>query len=65
MSEVFLEVLKPTFMTLSDLKLLQKYVLGTTQNPSGYVNSMDRLAIPGGTCTREGAYVRDGKRLKV
>ena len=32
--EVFLEVLCPTFMTLSDEKLLERCVLGTTQNPN-------------------------------
>lgn len=38
--EVFLEVLRPTFMTLSDSKLLERCVLGTTQNRNECVNSM-------------------------
>ena len=38
--EVFFEVLKPTFMTLSDPKLLERCVLGTTQNSNECVNSM-------------------------
>ena len=100
--EVFFEVLKPTFITLSDSKLLERCVLGTTQNPNECVNSMvwvrcpkhkhhgvkvvrcaaasavchyhggassrlkvmERLAIPGGVCTREAAHAKDSKRLK-
>lgn len=100
--EVFFEVLKPTFMTLSDSKLLERCVLGTTQNPNECVNSMvwvrcpkhkhhgfkvvrcaaasavchyhsgassrlkimERLAIPGGVCTRQAAHTKDSKRLR-
>lgn len=38
--EVFLEVLKPTFMALIYSKLLERCVLGTTQNPNEFINSM-------------------------
>ena len=44
--EVFLEVLRPTFMTLSDEKLLERCVLGTTQNPNECVNSMVWVRCP-------------------
>ena len=38
--EVFLELLRPTFMTLSDTKLLERCIRGTTQNPNESINSM-------------------------
>ena len=44
--EVFLEVLRPTFMTLSESKLLERCVLGTTQNPNECVNSMVWVRCP-------------------
>ena len=44
--EVFLEVLRPTFVTLSDDKLLERCVLGTTQNPNECVNSMVWVRCP-------------------
>ena len=44
--EVFLEVLRPTFMALSDAKLLERCVLGTTQNPNECVNSMVLVRCP-------------------
>ena len=37
---VFLELLRPTFMILSDSKLIERCVHGTTQNPNEYSNSM-------------------------
>ena len=44
--EVFLEVLRPTFMTLSDTKLLERCVRGTTQNPNECINSMVWVRCP-------------------
>ena len=44
--EVFLEILKPTFMTLSDTKLLERCVRGTTQNPNECMNSMVWVRCP-------------------
>ena len=44
--EVFLEVLQPTFMTLSDTKLLERCVRGTTQNPNECINSMVCVRSP-------------------
>jgi len=44
--EVFLEVLRPTFMTLSDSKLLERCVLGTTRNRNKCVNSMVWVRCP-------------------
>ena len=38
--EVFLELLKPTFMSLSKSKLLERCVRGTTQNPNKCSNSL-------------------------
>ena len=38
--EVFLEVLRPMFMTLSDTKLLERCVGGTIQNTNECINSM-------------------------
>ena len=38
--EVFLELLKPTFLTLSDRKLLQRCVRGATQNNNEFINSL-------------------------
>ena len=46
MPEVFLEVLRPTFMTLSDAKLLERCVRGTTQNPNECINSMVWVRCP-------------------
>ena len=43
---VFLEVLRPTFMTLSDAKLLERCLLGTTQNPNECVNCMVWVRCP-------------------
>ena len=43
---VFLKVLKPTFMTLSDTKLLERCVLGATQNRNERVNSMVWVRCP-------------------
>ena len=43
---VFLELLKPTFLTLSDSKLLERCVRGTTQNPSECINSMVWVRCP-------------------
>ena len=36
--EVFLQLLRPTFMTLSDTKLLERCIQGTTQNPNECIN---------------------------
>ena len=44
--EVFLEVLRPTFMTLSDSKLLGRCVLGATQNRNECINSMVWVRCP-------------------
>jgi len=44
--EVFLELLKPTFVTLSDSKLLERCVLGTTQNPNESINAMVWVRCP-------------------
>ena len=44
--EVFLEVLRPTFMTLSDSKLLGRCVLGATQNQNECINSMVWVRCP-------------------
>ena len=44
--EVFLEVLCPTFMTLSDSKLLGRCVLGATQNQNECINSMVWVRCP-------------------
>ena len=44
--EVFLELLQPTFMTLSDTKLLERCVLGTTQNPNECINSIVWIRCP-------------------
>lgn len=38
--EVFLNVLQPTFMTLSEAKLLERCARGTTQNPNESINSL-------------------------
>ena len=38
--EVFLEVLRPVFVLLSETKLLQRCVRGTTQNPNECINSL-------------------------
>ena len=44
--EVFLERLKPTFMTLSESKLLEMCICGTTQNPNKCLNSMVWVRCP-------------------
>ena len=44
--EVFLELLKPTFMTLSESKLLERCIRGTTQNPNECLNSMVWVRCP-------------------
>ena len=38
--DVFLELLKPTLLTLSDRKLLQRCVRGATQNNNEFINSL-------------------------
>ena len=38
--EIFLEVLRPVFLVLSETKLLQRCVRGTTQNPNECINSL-------------------------
>ena len=38
--EVFLELLKPIFVDLSNEELLERCILGTTQNPDESVNSL-------------------------
>ena len=43
---VFLEVLRPFFMTLSDSKLLRRCVQGTTQNPNECINSLVWVRCP-------------------
>ena len=44
--EVFLELLRPIFMTLSDAKLLERCIRGTTQNPNECLNSMVWVRCP-------------------
>ena len=44
--EVFLEVFGPTFMTLTNDKLLERCVLGTTQNPCKCVKSIVWIRCP-------------------
>lgn len=44
--EIFLELLKPTFISLSDSKLLQRCVRGTTQNPTECINSLVWVRCP-------------------
>jgi len=44
--EVFLELVRPTFMTLSDTKLLERCTHGTTQNPNECINSMVWVRCP-------------------
>ena len=44
--EVFLELLQPTFMTLSESKLLERCIRGTTQNPNECLNSMVWVRCP-------------------
>lgn len=38
--EIFLDLLRPTFLTLSETKLLERCVLGTTQNQNESINSV-------------------------
>ena len=44
--EVFLELLRPTFMTLSDTKLLERCIWGTTQNPNECINGTVWVRCP-------------------
>ena len=44
--EVFLEVLRPTFMTLSETKLLERCVCGATQNQNKCINSLAWVRCP-------------------
>ena len=44
--EVFMELLKPTFVTLSDSKLLKRCVRGKTQNPNESINAMVWVRCP-------------------
>ena len=44
--EVFLELLRPTFMTLSDTKLLERCIRGTTQNPNECINGTAWVRCP-------------------
>ena len=44
--EVFLELLRPTFMTISDAKLLERCIRGTTQKPNECLNSMVWVRCP-------------------
>ncbi|PFX11246.1 hypothetical protein AWC38_SpisGene25147 [Stylophora pistillata] len=44
--EVFVETLKPTFVSLSDSKLLERCVRGKTQNPNESINAMVWVRCP-------------------
>lgn len=44
--EIFLELLRPTFMTLSETKLLERCVRGTTQNRNECINSLVWVRCP-------------------
>ncbi|CAH3034541.1 unnamed protein product [Pocillopora meandrina] len=44
--EVFVETLKPTFVSLSDSKLLERCVRGKTQNPNESINAMVWVRVP-------------------
>lgn len=44
--EIFLELLHPTFMTLSETKLLERCVRGTTQNRNECINSLVWVRCP-------------------
>lgn len=44
--EAFFEVLKPTFLTLSNSQLLERCVRGATQNPNECLNSMVWIRCP-------------------
>ena len=46
MPEVFLELLRPTFMTLSDTKLFERCIRGTTQNPNECINGSVWVRCP-------------------
>lgn len=46
MPEIFLEVLKPTFITLSESKLLERSIRETTQNPNECINSLVWVRCP-------------------
>ena len=45
--EVFLELLKPTFLALSDKKLVQRCVRGATQDNNESINSLVWARCPG------------------
>ena len=44
--EVFLELLKPILVSLSDEELLKRCILGTTQNPNESINSLVWVRCP-------------------
>ena len=44
--DIFLELLRPTFMTLSETKLLERCVRGTTQNRNECINSLVWVRCP-------------------
>ena len=44
--ELFLELLRPTFMALSETKLLERCVLGATQNRNECINSLVWVRCP-------------------
>ena len=44
--EIFLELLRPTFMTLRETKLLERCVRGTTQNRNECINSLVWVRCP-------------------
>ena len=44
--EVFVEVLRPVYMTLSNSSLLKRCVRGVTQNPNGCINSLVWVRCP-------------------
>ena len=46
MPEVFLELLKPIFVDLSNEELLKRCILGTTQNSNESVNSLVWICCP-------------------
>ena len=46
LSEVFFDLLHPTFMTLSETKLLERCVRGATQNRNECINSMVWVRCP-------------------
>jgi hypothetical protein len=46
LTEAFFEVLKPTFVTIADSKLLERCIRGATQNPNQSLNSMVWIRCP-------------------